>query len=151
MYDRKMESTDQGKELQRLTELYSSMPDAELQELAEDIAGLTDLAHTVLNAEINRRGLKIVSEGPPMETDPVEEPELTTIRKFRDLPDAILAKGLLESAGIECYLADENIVRLDWFISNAIGNMRLQVKLADAETAIEILDQPPTDISEDEA
>jgi hypothetical protein len=146
-----MESTDQGKELQRLTELYSSMPDAELQELAEDIAGLTDLAHTVLKAEINRRGLKIISEGPPMETDPVEEPELMTIRKFRDLPDAILAKGLLESAGIECYLADDNIVRLDWFISNAIGNMRLQVKPADAETAIKILDQPPTDISEDEA
>jgi hypothetical protein len=146
-----MEPTDQGKELQRLTELYSSMPDAELQELAEDISGFTDLAHTVLRAEINRRGLKIVSEGLPMETGPVEEPELTTIRKFRDLPDAILAKGLLESAGIECYLADDNIVRLDWFLSNAIGNMRLQVKPADAETAIEILDQPPTDISEDEA
>jgi hypothetical protein len=151
MYDRKMESTDQGKELQRLMELYSSMPDAELQELAEDSAELTDLAHTALKAEINRRGLKIVSEGPPMETDSVEEPELTTIRKFRDFPEAILAKGLLESAGIECYLADDNIVRLDWFLSNAIGNMRLQVKPADAETAIEILDQPPTDISEDEA
>ena len=146
-----MESTDQGKELQRLTELYSSMPDAELQELAEDIAELTDLAHTVLKAEINRRGLTIGSEGPPTKTDPVEEPELTTIRKFRDLPDAILAKGLLKSAGIECYLADDNIVRLDWFISNAIGNMRLQVRPADAATAIEILDHPLTDISEDEA
>ena len=149
MYDEKMESTDQEKELQRMTELYSSMPDAKLQELAEDSAELTDLAHTALKAELNRRGLKIVSEGPPMETDPVEEPELTTIRKFRDLPEAILAKGLLESAGIECYLADDNIVRLDWFLSNAIGNMRLQVKPADAETAIEILDQPPTDISKD--
>lgn len=151
MYDRKMEPTDQGNELQRLTQLYSSMPDAKLQELAEDSAELTDLAHTVLKAEINRRGLKIVSEGPPMETEPVEGPELTTIRKFRDLPKALLAKGLLESSGIECYLADDNIVRLDWFISNAIGNMRLQVKPADAETAIEILDQPPIDISEDEA
>jgi len=151
MYDRKMEPTDQGKELQRLTELYSSMPDAKLQELAEDSAELTDLAHTALKAEISRRGLKIVSVGLPMQTDSVEEPELMTIRKFRDLPEAILAKGLLESAGIECYLADDNIVRLDWFLSNAIGNMRLQVKPADAETAIEILDQPPTDISEDEA
>ena len=151
MYDRKMEPTDQENKLQRLTELYSSMPDAKLQELAEDSAELTDLARTVLKTEINRRGLKIVSEGPPMETEPVEGPELTTIRKFRDLPDAILAKGLLESAGIECYLADDNIVRLDWFISNAIGNMRLQVKPTDAETAIEILDQPPIDISEDEA
>jgi len=109
------------------------------------------MAHTALKAEITRRGLKIVSEGPPREPDPVEEPEWTTIRKFRDLPETILAKGLLESAGIECYLADDNIVRLDWFLSNAIGNMRLQVKPADAETAIEILDQPPTDISEDEA
>jgi hypothetical protein len=151
MYDGKMESTDQEKELQRMTELYSSMPDAKLQELAKDSAELTDLAHTALKAEINRRGLKTVSEGLPMQTDPVEEPELTTIRRFRDLPEAILAKGLLESAGIECYLADDNIVRLDWFLSNAIGNMRLQVKPADAETAIEILDQLPTDISEDGA
>src|SRR6202020_2478284 len=51
--------------------------------------------------------------------DPTPEPrqemevrELVTVRKFRDLPEALLAKGSLESAGIECFLADENLVRL---------------------------------------
>ena len=39
-----------------------------------------------------------------------------TIRAFRDLPEALLAKGSLESAGIDCFLVDDNMVRLDWFM-----------------------------------
>jgi hypothetical protein len=64
------------------------------------------------------------------------------VRRFRDLPEAILAKGSLESSGVECMLEDENMVRLDWFISNAIGGVRLVVKPEDLEIANEILDQP---------
>lgn len=52
---------------------------------------------------------------------------LTTIRRFRDLSEAIVARSLLESGGIEAYLCDENLVRLDWQISNFIGGIRLQV------------------------
>jgi hypothetical protein len=150
LYNRRMEPTEHEEELQQLTELYSSMAEAELQELAEDSVELTDLARTVLKDEIKRRGLNIVLEKPSTTPDPVEEPELKTIRRFRDLPEALPAKGLLESAGIECYLADDNMVRLDWFVSNAISNMRLQVKQSDAEEAIEILDQPAPAASEDE-
>jgi hypothetical protein len=151
IYNKSMEPIEQEKELQQLKELYSSMADAELQELAEDSVELTDSARTVLRDEIKRRGLKIVLEEPSTTTDPIVELELTTIRKFRDLPEALLAKGLLESAGIECSIADDTIVRLDWFVSNAIGNMRLQVKQSDAEAATELLDQPAPAISEDEA
>jgi hypothetical protein len=151
LYNRIMEPTEQENELQQLTELYASMAEAELQELAEDSVELTDLARTVLIDEIKRRGLKIVLEEPSTTTDPIVEPVLTTIRKFRDLPEALLAKGLLESAGIECYLADDNMVRLDWFVSNAIGNMRLQVKQSDAKAAIELLDQPAPAVSEDDS
>ncbi len=68
--------------------------------------------------------------------------EVVAIRKFRDLPEALLAKGSLESAGIECALADDNLVRMDWFISNAIGGMRLLVKAEDAAEAEQILSQP---------
>ena len=68
--------------------------------------------------------------------------KLVTIRKFRDLPEALLAKGVLESAGIECNLLDDNMVRLDWFWSNLIGGMRLQVLPEEVDSANAILDQP---------
>ena len=63
--------------------------------------------------------------------------ELVTIRQFGNMSEALLAKGCLESAGIECFLADMNVTRLEWPISRG---MRLQVSLEDAETAIELLE-----------
>lgn len=68
--------------------------------------------------------------------------EMVTIRKFRDLPEALFAKGSLESAGIECAMVDDNMVRLDWFISNLLGGVKLQVSVEDAADAEEILSQP---------
>jgi len=44
---------------------------------------------------------------------------MVTVRQFRDLPEALLARDSLVSAGIEAELADDNMVRMDWFISNA--------------------------------
>jgi hypothetical protein len=64
---------------------------------------------------------------------------LVTIASYRDLPEALLAKGTLESAGIPCYLANENIVRLDWLLANSVGGIRLQVRPADAGLATEVL------------
>jgi len=72
--------------------------------------------------------------------------ELVTIERFRDLPEALLAKGKLESAGIYCFLADSELVRTDWLWSNAIGNMRLQVRPEDARDALEILREPAPEI-----
>jgi hypothetical protein len=63
------------------------------------------------------------------------------IRKFRDLPEASIAKSILESAGIECFLSDDNLVRLDWFYSNLIGGIKLLVREEDAEAAIKLLDE----------
>jgi hypothetical protein len=68
-------------------------------------------------------------------------PELVTIRRFGNMSEALLAKGCLESAGIECFLADTNITRLEWPISRG---MRLQVSPNDAETAIAFLNQSAT-------
>ena len=64
---------------------------------------------------------------------------LITIATYRDLPEALLAKGKLESAGIECFLADDNLVRMDWFWANALGGVKLQVSEALAEEALELL------------
>jgi hypothetical protein len=67
---------------------------------------------------------------------------MVTIRQFRDLPEALLAKGCLESAGIKGILTDDNIVRLDWFWSNVMGGIKLKVDPEDVEAASEILEQP---------
>ena len=63
--------------------------------------------------------------------------ELVTIRHFGDMSEALMAKGCLESAGIECFLADANITRLEWPLSRG---MRLQVNPDDAESAIAFLE-----------
>ncbi len=138
-----MEPEDQEQERQLLAEVYSNMSDAELKDLAADSEDLTDLAYKTLKGEVERRGLSIDWDALPS-ADVLENRNLVAIRKFRDLPEALLAKGLLESAGIECFLTDENMVRINWLISNALGNMRLQVGEADAEAAIEILNQAET-------
>jgi hypothetical protein len=67
--------------------------------------------------------------------------ELVTIRKFRDLPEALLAQGRLESSGIEAFLFDDNMVRMDWLISNLLGGVKLKVEEEDVEIAEEILNQ----------
>jgi len=78
-------------------------------------------------------------------------PALVTLQHFRDIPEALLAKGKLESAGIECVLADGNLVRMDWLLSNAIGGVRLQVDKQELESARAILEEPiPPELDEEE-
>jgi Putative prokaryotic signal transducing protein len=129
-------------ERQRLAETYAGMTDAELQNLALRPASLTEVAWEALDDELDRRNLELLEEEAREDREELELRELVTIRQFRDLPEALLAKGSLESAGIECFLADENLVRLDWFISNFIGGIKLNVRVADVENARKILDEP---------
>ena len=70
---------------------------------------------------------------------------LVTIKRYRDLSEAIVARSLLESAGIATDLCDENLVRLDWQISNFIGGIRLRVNNEDELEATEILNSPLPD------
>jgi len=72
---------------------------------------------------------------------------LVTLTRFRDLPEALLAKGSMESAGRECFLVDDNLVRLDLFISNLVGGVKLQVRAEDVAEATEILNLPTPDAS----
>ncbi len=129
-------------ERQRLAKTYARMTDAELQKLARRPESLTDVAWEALDDELDRRDLELLEEEEPEDREELELRELVTIRQFRDLPEALLAKGSLQSAGIECFLADENLVRLDWFISNFIGGIKLNVRAADVENARKILDEP---------
>jgi hypothetical protein len=117
---------------------YAQLGDAELLQLAQDYDSLIDTAQFALRAEFDRRHLE-----PPLLDEPAfEARDLVTLRRYRDLSEAIVARSLLESAGIVVYLRDENLVRLDWQISNFIGGIRLQVEASDAPVATELLDQP---------
>ncbi len=144
-----MKPTDPERDHQRLAKEYAIMPDAQLEELAADDFELTDLARKALSQEMERRGLHVDPEPIPANIAASEAPHLVIVRTFSTLPEALLAKGALESADIECFLADDNVVSVNWFLSNAVGNIKLQVKQEDAEAAVEILDQPFPDDEED--
>ncbi len=118
------------------------MTDGELQKLAGSAESLTELAWDALEDELDRRHLEPADDDTLETRQQLEMRELVTVRQFRDLPEALLAKGSLESAGIECFLADDNLVRMDWFISNFIGGIKLNVHAADAENAQRLLDEP---------
>jgi hypothetical protein len=154
---------DPEQERQRLVEFYSRQLDGELEKVAAEAQELSDIAIAALKAELIRRGLSVerlgrqLPEPPRAAPAPIKLPaaklpawldaelplrELMTLRKFRDLPEALLAKGCLESAGIESSLVDDNMVRLDWFWSNLMGGIKLQVSKEDSEAAASILDQP---------
>jgi predicted RNA-binding Zn-ribbon protein involved in translation (DUF1610 family) len=124
-------------------ERYAAMSETELMDLARRYDELVDRAQTALRAEFARRGLEppLIEEedDPPAEED---NPDLVTVGRYRDSPEAFVARAVLEDAGIECFLRDENTVGLDWLLSNAIGGMRLQVAAKDEAAAMEVLSQP---------
>jgi hypothetical protein len=140
-----MATIDPEQERRRFSEFYAYQMDPELEKVASQADDLTDLAREMLRAEMARRGLATALAGQAGAVSPQDDAGtrgMVTIRQFRDLPEALFAKGSLESSGIECALIDDNMVRLDWFISNLLGGVKLQVRPEDAAVAEEILSQP---------
>jgi hypothetical protein len=138
---------DHQKEQQRLAALYASMSELELARLANNQRSLTEDALRVLESEFSRRGLKFERQTLTVIADQ-EDVKLVTVRRFRDLPEALVAKGLLDSANIECFLSDENTVRMDWLWSNALGGVRLWVREDDLSESAALLDYDFSDESE---
>lgn len=125
-----------------LTRSYRSYSEQELLEIALTYDSLTEQAQTALRAEFERRGLD-PPEIPDEPSAPVAEfQKIITVRQYRELADALAARGALESAGIACFLRDENVVRMDWVWSNLLGGIRLQVREEDRDSAIAILSEP---------
>lgn len=120
---------------------YAQCSETELMTLARAYERLSEPAQDALRAEFAARNLE-----PPLvdedEAPTVSRRSLVTLRQYRDLSEAIVARSMLEAAGIEVFLRDENTVRLDWQISNFIGGIRLQVETKDVEAAEELLSQP---------
>ena len=117
---------------------YAQMSETELMELARSYDGLLEIAQVALRAEFARRGLE-----PPLVEERAEWElrRLVTVRRYRDLAEAYVGRSLLESAGIPAWIADENLVRMDWFYSNLLGGMRLQVDESEEAAAREILEE----------
>lgn len=69
--------------------------------------------------------------------------KLVTIASYSTAPEADLARYALEAEGIRCYLADVNVIQMNWFLGNALGFIKLQVSSNDRESAIQILESLP--------
>ncbi|MBV9341589.1 MAG: DUF2007 domain-containing protein [Acidobacteria bacterium] len=133
---------DYEQERARLAFEYSQMGDGDLLRIAEQPWELSDVAWEALEDELERRLLELPR---PRAVPPLvigEKRNLVVLRRFRDIPEALLARGRLESAGIECFLADDNMVRMDWFISNLLGGVKLLVDAEYFTEAARILNEP---------
>jgi hypothetical protein len=140
-----MGQIDEQKERRRLAELYRSLEEGELEEIVRGADSLTPVAKEALRAELSSRGV----EAPPMKQEATEalasEAEVpgapVVIGRYRDSMEAMVAKSMLDSAGIESFLADENLVNLHWLYSNLIGGIKVMVRAEDAETARKLLEE----------
>jgi hypothetical protein len=142
---------DPEKERGRLSETYSSKTDEELQQVDTQSGELTDLAQEVLREELARRRLPQNLEQPDVAgQNELEFRDLITIRAFWGLLEAQLAKGLLDSAGIESFLFDDNMVRMDWFNANALGGVKLRVDAHNVEAANRVLEEVADDVEPEE-
>jgi hypothetical protein len=139
---------DSDKERWRLSRLYGSMTEGEVEKLAADAGSLSDAAKWALKLDLSRRGLKTKLEEPSPPVEAAKLSKVVNLRQYMTLPEALLAKSILESAGIESFLGDQNIIRMDWFLSNALGGVKLRVREEDVEVATALLNQSRADVSE---
>ena len=65
------------------------------------------------------------------------------VASFSQPVEAHLARTKLESEGIPCMVGDENLVRVDWLLSNAVGGVKLMVPAGELERAREALRPRP--------
>ena len=67
--------------------------------------------------------------------------ELVKIGTYLDMVQAVLAKSKLEAYGIYCFMQDENLVQTDWLRTIAYGGVKLFVREADVQQAMDILNE----------
>lgn len=119
-------------------ERYRTMSDGELELIAREPGDLTEAAQTALRAEFSQRGIPF----PEVQHGEWELQKPVVVASFLNLHEALLAKGQLDSAGIRSSLIDDNMIRVDWFISNLLGGVKLSVAPEDAEEATAVLSEP---------
>jgi hypothetical protein len=76
--------------------------------------------------------------------------ELVTVATFNDPVEAAMARNYLEAGGVHAFLLDEETVATTWGFANAIGGIKLQVNVANAERAEALLDDLPGNDADDQ-
>jgi hypothetical protein len=71
--------------------------------------------------------------------------EFVAVDSFVLANEAKLARGLLETGGIPCYLADEHAIGANWNLTNALGGLNLMVPADVLLEAREILNTRVSD------
>ena len=64
--------------------------------------------------------------------------KLVVLATFDHSIKAELAKSALANAGIDAHLGDDNLVSMNWLLSNAVVGIKLIVREEDAERSLEI-------------
>ncbi len=67
---------------------------------------------------------------------------LITVATFHSQPEFLLARARLESADIECFAQDENMLRIGGWHSHILAGIKLQVRESDVQDALAILRHP---------
>lgn len=67
--------------------------------------------------------------------------ELVTVGVFHFVAEAELMQSALAEQGITSYLANDNIISMDWLLSAAVGGVQLQVAREDAAAAERIVSE----------
>jgi hypothetical protein len=76
--------------------------------------------------------------------------DLVTVATFDSPVEAQLALAVLEQAGIRGILADDQLIAMDWALSNAVGGIKVQVLGVDAPAAVRALAEP-REVSQEQA
>ena len=127
--------------------IYSGMDDGELLALAEELGTLTDEAQDALLGELRNRHLdqeadRLHQEHLSEQAVSSEAPiKLVTVATFGDPFSGNLAKGKLESEGIECFIASEHRLGRSFGAGGMLGPIELQVKESDVERADKLLQE----------
>jgi hypothetical protein len=74
-----------------------------------------------------------------------------TVASFALPTEAHMARLRLESEGVDCLLIDEHTVSVYWFLSPALGGIKLQVPVDQVEQAREVLGAEAVEWDEGEA
>jgi hypothetical protein len=144
-----MQPSDSADYAREIGKAYAGMSDDELYDVGIEYDSLTPEAQALLREEFAKRSLQPPDIPPVVKT---EFSDMVTVRSYRDIAEALIAKSVLDSAGIFSYLRDENTVRMIWTWSQQVGGVRIEVRTADMAQAEELLSQPiPPTIQQDGA
>jgi Putative prokaryotic signal transducing protein len=69
----------------------------------------------------------------------MEANPFVTVATYSDLAAAHLARTCLEAAGLDSYVAEEDIALMTQLDHSAVGGVKLKVRASDRDEALEIL------------